>query len=58
MKQYFYVIRLDSEEAKVTTTTMYLIGYAKLWWQIKYEDIMAGQCTIDSWEDLIRKLKT
>ena len=51
-------MRPDSEEAKVTTATMYLIGDAKLWWRTKYEDIMAGRCEINSWEDLKRELKT
>ena len=32
MEQYFRAVRPDSEEAKVTTATMYLIGDAKLWW--------------------------
>ena len=51
-------MRPDSEEAKVTTATMYLIGDAKLWWWTKYEDIMVGRCEINSWEDLKRELKT
>ena len=48
MEQYFHAMRLDSKEAKVTIATMYLIGHAKLWWQNKYEDIMVGQCPINS----------
>ena len=48
MEQYFHAMRLDFKEVKVTTTTIYLIGDAKLLWQTKYEDIMVGQCTIDS----------
>ncbi|KAJ7974912.1 Retrotransposon protein, putative, Ty3-gypsy subclass [Quillaja saponaria] len=48
---------MDSEEAKVTTATMYLAGDAKLWWRIKYVDIQDGRCVIDTWEDLRRELK-
>ncbi|KAJ7970183.1 Retrotransposon protein, putative, Ty3-gypsy subclass [Quillaja saponaria] len=48
---------MDSEEAKVTTATMYLVGDAKLWWRTKYVDIQDGRCVIDTWEDLRRKLK-
>ncbi|KAJ7947138.1 Retrotransposon protein, putative, Ty3-gypsy subclass [Quillaja saponaria] len=48
---------MDSEEAKVTTATMYLAGDAKLWWRTKYVDIQDGGCVIDTWEDLRRELK-
>ena len=58
MEQYFHVVKLDSEEAKVTTTTMYLISDVKLWWRTKYEGIMVGHCAINSWEDLKRVLKS
>ncbi|KAJ7949948.1 Retrotransposon protein, putative, Ty3-gypsy subclass [Quillaja saponaria] len=57
MEQYFRAVRMDSEEAKVTTATMYLAGDAKLWWRIKYVDIQDGRCVIDTWEDLRRELK-
>ena len=46
MEQYFHVVRLESKEVKVTTTTMYLISDAKLWWQMKYEDIIASRCAM------------
>nr|CAD1844782.1 unnamed protein product [Ananas comosus var. bracteatus] len=36
---------------------MYLDGDAKLWWRTRYEDIQEGRCTIDTWEDLKKKLK-
>ena len=58
IEQYFQAVRPNSKEAKVKITTMYLIGDAELWWWTKYEDIMAGWCKINSWEDLKRKLKT
>ncbi|KAJ7947141.1 Retrotransposon protein, putative, Ty3-gypsy subclass [Quillaja saponaria] len=57
MEQYFRAVRMDSEEAKVTTATMYLAGDAKLWWRTKYVDIQDGRCVIDTWEDLRRELK-
>ncbi|KAJ7968204.1 Senescence-specific cysteine protease sag39 [Quillaja saponaria] len=57
MEQYFRAVRMDSEEANVTTTTMYLAGDAKLWWRTKYVDIQDGRCVIDTWEDLRRELK-
>ncbi|KAJ7971608.1 Gag-asp_proteas domain-containing protein [Quillaja saponaria] len=56
-EQYFRAVRMDLEEAKVTTATMYLVGDAKLWWRTKYVDIQDGRCVIDSWEDLRRELK-
>ena len=48
MEQYFHAIRLGLKKARVTITTMYLIGDAKLWQRTKYEDIMVGQCKINS----------
>ncbi|KAJ7968029.1 Retrotransposon protein, putative, Ty3-gypsy subclass [Quillaja saponaria] len=57
MEQYFRAVRMDSEEAKVTTATMYLAGDAKLWWRTKYVNIQDGRCVIDTWEDLRRELK-
>ena len=42
----------------MTTTTIYLIGDAKLSWRTKYKDIMVGRYAINSWEDLKRELKT
>ncbi|KAJ7951825.1 Retrotransposon protein, putative, Ty3-gypsy subclass [Quillaja saponaria] len=57
MRAYFRAVRMDSEEAKVTTATMYLAGDAKLWWRTKYVDIQDGRCVIDTWEDLRRELK-
>ena len=38
--------------------TMYLSGDAKVWWRTKYDDIENGRCTITSWADLKRELKT
>ena len=35
MKQYFRAVKIDSKEAKVIITIMYLISDAKLWWQTK-----------------------
>ncbi|XP_077217959.1 uncharacterized protein LOC143852459 [Tasmannia lanceolata] len=59
MEQFFRAMRLD-EDAKVITASIwqYLSDDAKLWWQTRYEDIEAGRCTINSWEDLKRELKT
>ena len=37
---------------------MYLKGDAKLWWRVKYEDMRAGLCRIDTWEDLKKELQT
>ena len=58
MEHYFRAVRTDSEEGKVAMATMYLSGDAKVWWRTKYDDIENGRCTIASWEDLKRELKT
>ncbi|KAH7846924.1 hypothetical protein Vadar_019776 [Vaccinium darrowii] len=57
MEQYFKAVKIDVEETKVTTATMYLTGDAKLWWRTKYDEIEKGTCTIDSWERLKEELK-
>ncbi|XP_077242396.1 uncharacterized protein LOC143882895 [Tasmannia lanceolata] len=56
IEQFFRATHLD-EEAKVTTASMYLSDDAKLWWRTCYEEIEAGRCIIDSWEDMKRELK-
>ena len=38
--------------------TMYLSGDAKVCWRTKYDGIENGRCTITSWADLKRELKT
>ena len=35
MEQYFRATKPDSEETKVSIVTMYLNGYAKLWWRTR-----------------------
>jgi hypothetical protein len=36
---------------------MYFLRDAKLWWRTRYEDIQAGRCVVDTWDDLKRELK-
>lgn len=54
MEQYFLTASIKDEARKVTTTTMYLDGVAKLWWRTKYVDIQVNRVRIDSW-DLLKK---
>ena len=58
MEQYFWAVQPDSEDAKVAMATMYLSGDAKVWWRTKYDDIQHGRCTIATWDDLRRELRT
>ncbi|XP_059663503.1 uncharacterized protein LOC132309188 [Cornus florida] len=57
MEQYFKAARiLDGE--KVTITSMYLSGDAKLWWRTWTEDdVSAGRPRIKVWETLKKELK-
>ncbi|XP_059668777.1 uncharacterized protein LOC132313854 [Cornus florida] len=57
MEQYFKTARiLDGE--KVTITSMYLSGDAKLWWRTRTEDdASAGRPRIEVWETLKKELK-
>ena len=58
MEHYFRAVRVESEDGKVAMATMYLSADAKVWWRTKYDDIQNGRCTITTWEDLKRELKT
>ncbi|XP_062080659.1 uncharacterized protein LOC133785442 [Humulus lupulus] len=58
MEHYFRVVRAESEDGKVAMATMYLSADAKVWWRTKYDDIQNGRCTITTWDDLERELKT
>src|SRR5262249_7140356 len=57
MEQYFKAARVPETE-KVTLTTMYLAGDAKLWWRSRLDDdLSANQPGIISWESLKKELK-
>ncbi|KAL0311435.1 UNVERIFIED_CONTAM: hypothetical protein Sangu_2438200 [Sesamum angustifolium] len=49
MEQYFFAANVENEARKVSTTTMYLTGDAKLWWRTKYAEIQANQVRLDTW---------
>ncbi|KAL0405308.1 UNVERIFIED_CONTAM: hypothetical protein Slati_3844700 [Sesamum latifolium] len=56
MEQYFLAANVENEVRKVSTTTMYLTGDAKLWWRTKYSKIQANQVRLDTWA-LLRELQ-
>lgn len=57
IKQYFRSARVPEAE-RVTITSTYLEGYAKLWWWSKLqEDAEAQQPVIEIWDTLKRELK-
>ena len=56
MEQYFKATRVSDQE-KVTITSMYLSGDAKLWWRIHVEDDAGASRKIDSWDALKKELK-
>ena len=46
------------DKEKVTITSIYLLGDAKLWWRTHVEDdVDAGRGKIDSWGTLKKELK-
>ena len=51
-------MRADSEDLKVSITTMYLSRDAKVWWRIKYDDLQHGSYITVTWDNLKRKVKT
>lgn len=54
IEQYFRAARIP-EAQKVTITSMYLTGDAKLWWRTRAED--KARREIESWDDLKTELK-
>ncbi|XP_070011357.1 uncharacterized protein [Nicotiana sylvestris] len=52
IEQYFDVVGGLEEAKKVTTAAMYLQGDVKLWWQVKYEAIKAGEDALETWAEL------
>jgi hypothetical protein len=55
MEQYFRAARIPEAE-KLTVTTMYLTGDAKLWWRTR-EDDDSGRPKLTTWEELRKELK-
>ncbi|XP_070048631.1 uncharacterized protein [Nicotiana tomentosiformis] len=52
IKQYFDAMGGLEEAKKVANAAMYLQGDAKLWWQVKYEGIKAGEDALETWAEL------
>ncbi|XP_070014985.1 uncharacterized protein [Nicotiana sylvestris] len=52
IEQYFNAIGSLEEAKKVVTIVVYLQGDAKLWWQVKYEDIRADEDALETWAEL------
>ena len=57
MEQFFKAAHVPNAE-KVSLTSMYLMGDAKLWWRTRVgEDLEAGRPQVSEWETLKRELK-
>ncbi|KAG6517981.1 hypothetical protein ZIOFF_021381 [Zingiber officinale] len=57
MEQYFVAAKVPETE-KVTISSMYLIGDAKLWWRTRMvDDANAGRQKIDTWDRLKKEMK-
>lgn len=57
MEQDFKATRLEDEAAKLDTATMYLSDDAFLGWRRRSSDIERGLCTVDTWEDLKKRVE-
>ncbi|KAL3649521.1 hypothetical protein CASFOL_005924 [Castilleja foliolosa] len=57
MENYFQAARV-AEEERVTITSMYLVGDAKLWWRARVsDDASAQRVPIETWDALKKELK-
>ncbi|RVW79197.1 hypothetical protein CK203_045185 [Vitis vinifera] len=57
MEQYFEVVALTDEVAKVMIATLYLTDIATLWWCRRFADMEKDICTIEMWKDFNREIK-
>ncbi|XP_068639496.1 uncharacterized protein [Aristolochia californica] len=58
MEQYFKADKISEEAMKVDTATMYLTDDPMLWWRRRYDDVIEGRCTIATWEDFRKEIKS
>ncbi|XP_068649054.1 uncharacterized protein [Aristolochia californica] len=58
MQQYVKAAKISEEPLKVDTSTMYLTDDAMLWWRRRYGDVTEGRCTIATWEDFRKEIKS
>ena len=58
IEQYFKATNIITEEAKGTLATMRLSEDVQLWWRSRYVDIKEGRCTIDTWDNLKKELRS
>ncbi|KAJ9184929.1 hypothetical protein P3X46_004614 [Hevea brasiliensis] len=57
MELYFNGTKNNYDESRLKIVLMYLANDAKLWWRIKVEETISGQCSIVSWDNFKKELK-
>ncbi|XP_068667704.1 uncharacterized protein [Aristolochia californica] len=57
VEQYFHASKLTDEQAKVSTTAMFLSDDAVLWWRRRMGDEQEGEDPVHTWEDFKRELQ-
>ncbi|XP_068636916.1 uncharacterized protein [Aristolochia californica] len=57
VEQYFHASKLTDEQAKVSTTAMFLSDDVILWWRRRKGDEQEGESPIHTWEDFKRELR-
>ena len=57
MERYFECMKVEDEQMKVRTVSLYLTDNATLWWRRKHADMEKGLYTIATWDDFKKELK-
>ncbi|KAI5682535.1 hypothetical protein M9H77_03763 [Catharanthus roseus] len=57
LEQYFDVVGIIDDGAKIKSAALYLTDTAMLWWRRRQEDVKRGMCSITTFDDFKRELK-
>lgn len=57
LEQYFGIVGIMEDAAKIKNVALYHINTAMLWWRRWQEDIRRGTCTFDTFDAFKNELK-
>ena len=58
LERYFEATGITDHASKIRMGAMYLTDTAMLWWRRRHGDVQRGVCTIDTFDDFKRELKS
>ena len=57
MEKYFKYLKLEDDESKVSTATLFLTDNALIWWRRWSMEIEQGTFTLNTWEEFKNDIK-